>query len=274
MEIALLQTDIVWGDADANIRRVAALMDRHPGVRLYVLPEMWATGFNTQPDAHTLEEGHRALTWMEAEARRRGVYIAGSLPIAAETDAAETDAPQADADAPQAVNRLVVAGPEGLCATYDKVHLFTYGGEPAHYRPGHSRTVVTIDGVRFMWQICYDLRFPVFARNRGDYDVLVYVANWPASRRRAWDTLVRARAIENQCYVCAVNRTGNDPLCAYDGGTVVVDAYGRDVAAVARPGDGAPEPEAVVSARIDMERLTAFRSKFAVLADADAFTMG
>lgn len=267
MEIALLQTDIVWGDADANIRRVAALMDRHPGARLYVLPEMWTTGFNTQPDAHTLEQGRHALTWMEAEARRRGVYIAGSLPIAA-------DAPQAAADAPQALNRLVVAGPEGLCATYDKVHLFTYGGEPAHYRPGHSRTVVTIDGVRFMWQICYDLRFPVFARNRGDYDVLVYVANWPASRRRAWDTLVRARAIENQCYVCAVNRTGNDPLCAYDGGTVVVDAYGRDVAAVQRPNGAEAEPEAIISAPIDMERLNAFRQKFAVLHDADAFTLG
>ena len=127
--------------------------------------------------------------------------------------------------------------------------------------------VVEWRGWRFLLQVCYDLRFPVFARNCAEgpdaYDVALYVASWPTSRRAPWDALLRARAIENQCYVCGVDRTGDDPACHYNGGTAIIDAYGNTVAAC---------PDGEVSAirvELDMDKLTAFRKKFPVLSDRD-----
>ena len=135
------------------------------------------------------------------------------------------------------------------------------------YTAGARRVVTEWRGVRFLLQVCYDLRFPVFSRNRGDYDVALYVANWPDSRRQVWDTLLRARALENQCYVIGVNRVGDDAQCHYDGGSAVIDAYGHSVAMAA---DGRQQ---VVTADIDMQRLQRFREKFPVLADRDDFRL-
>jgi predicted amidohydrolase len=157
--------------------------------------------------------------------------------------------------------------------TYDKRHLFSYAGEDKNFTAGEERTIVEWRGVKFLLQVCYDLRFPCFSRNRllpwegrGGvilYDAIIYVANWPASRRRVWDVLLQARALENQCFVIGVNRVGDDPNCHYDGGSAIIDAKGKILAQV--PDNTA----ASATAALDMESLIAFRKKFPVLQDAD-----
>lgn len=129
-------------------------------------------------------------------------------------------------------NRFYFVSPDGAVRSYDKKHLFTYGGEHHRFTAGRERVVVEFRGVRILLQICYDLRFPVWARNRKDYDVALYVASWPTPRVEAWLALLRARMpSENQCYVAGVNRVGTDPSCEYCGGTLMIDPYGRTVAA-------------------------------------------
>ena len=153
--------------------------------------------------------------------------------------------------------------------TYDKRHLFSYAGEDKNFAAGDERTIVEWRGVKFLLQVCYDLRFPCFSRNRltADgiplYDAIIYVANWPASRRRVWDVLLQARALENQCFVIGVNRVGDDPNCHYDGGSAIIDAKGKSLAKVQ------DETAASATALLDMESLNAFRAKFPVLRDAD-----
>ena len=162
-------------------------------------------------------------------------------------------------------NRLYFVSPNGSYGYYDKHHLFTYGGEHHCYTAGENRVQIEFRGVRFLLQICYDLRFPAFARNKVDnlYDAIIYVASWPTPRVEAWLTLLKARAIENQCYVLGVNRVGTDPACNYSGGTEVVDPYGKIIAQCPM------SEESSVHAEIDMAELTAFREKFPVLNDAD-----
>lgn len=253
MRITLLQTDIRWADAAANMAEAARLMEENPGADLYVLPEMWATGFVTEPDAHTARQGSEALAWMAAAARSRRCHVAGSLPVWQDG---------------RFRNRFYLAGPDGLLARYDKRHLFSYGGEDAHYAPGRERVVTRCCGLRLLLLTCYDLRFPVFLRNRGDYDGMVCVASWPRPRQAVWETLLRARALENQCFVAGVNRVGSDPTCDYAGGTTWIDAYGRQA-----PGLPLYDRPGAVSFEPDLERQEAFRRKFPVLADADRFAL-
>ncbi len=257
MKICILQTDILWEDGGGNIRAAEKLLDGNPGADLYVLPEMWGTGFQTHPEADRLRPvAEMCLEWMKAEAVGRNCALAGSLPVA-----------KAAGDAGDKLcwhNVFFFVRPNGQVETYRKRHLFAYGGENRHYAAGHERVVVEYRGVRFLPQICYDLRFPVFSRNRGDYDVALYVANWPESRITAWDTLLRARAIENQCYICGVNRTGCDLSARYCGHSAVIDAYGRVMV-----GMGGEAGAAMVE--IDLDALNKFREKFPVLADADTF---
>ncbi len=252
MKICILQTDIVWNDAAANIAVAGRLMNAASEADLYLLPEMWATGFQTAPDDKTVSDGQAAAEWMQREADKRQACIGGSLVRRAGHGFTNTFL----------VTRPQPAAPR----TYDKRHLFRPGGEGRHFVPGQNRTVFETDGVRILLQVCYDLRFPVFARNRGDYDLMVCVANWPESRQAVWETLLRARALENQCYVCGVNRVGDDPLCHYAGGSVVIDAYGRTVA-------DAGAKEGAVTAEINPDKLRLFRQKFPVLNDADDFSL-
>ena len=252
MILTLLQTDIVWDDAEANIAVADRLVTANPGADLYVLPEMWATGFVTAPTARTLAAAAPALDWMRRTAAERRCAVAGSLAVD---------------EGGSLRNRLYFVTPDEVCH-YDKHHLFTYGGEHLHYAPGADRVVVSWAGARILLQVCYDLRFPVFARNHGDYDVALYVANWPESRQLVWETLTRARALENQCFVAAVNRAGRDPLCPYVGGTLCVDAYGHTLADAGRA-----DREAVLTVELDLARLARFRTKFPVLSDADAFRL-
>ena len=152
-------------------------------------------------------------------------------------------------------------------AYYDKHHLFTYGGEHLRYTRGEERVVVEWRGVRFLLQVCYDLRFPIFARNkmndRPDYDCILYVASWPTPRVEAWRTLLLARAIENQCYVCGVNRVGQDPTCQCCGGSAFIDPYG------VRQEEVPMNEKGLLTVHLDMESLNAFREKFPVLRDRD-----
>jgi predicted amidohydrolase len=149
---------------------------------------------------------------------------------------------------------------------YDKWHLFSVGGEAEHYTCGHERQVVEWRGVRYLLAICYDLRFPVWSRQRGDYDAIIYSALWPSPRRAVWQTLLKARAIENQCYVVGVNRIGDEPMLNYAGDSAVVDYRGISIAECQ---DG----ECVAYAELDIDKLNSFKIKFNVSADADEFVM-
>ena len=157
--------------------------------------------------------------------------------------------------------------PDGSYDYYDKRHLFTFAGETDQYVAGDRRVVTEWRGVRFLLQVCYDLRFPVFSRNHGDYDAIIYVANWPARRRDVWQTLLKARALENQCFVVGVNIVGSDKVCEYMGDSVIINAYGQIIASCT------PAKAEVAVAELDLEEQWRFRQKFPVLDDADMFTL-
>ncbi len=272
MKIALYQQDIVWGEPAENMRRAeaafAAGLADHPfdssgeaghadgksRADLIVLPEMFTTGYCADPSQSdaAIDDGMQAVKWMRHIAGRYGAAVAGSVAVA---------------DKGWYYNRLYFVRPDGGVEYYDKRHLFAIGGEADHYTAGRRRVVVEWRGVRILLQVCYDLRFPVFSRNRGDYDMIIYSANWPTPRIAVWDILLRARAIENQCYVAGVNRAGRDPWCEYCGHTALVDAYGRVVTSCT---DG----DALVIGDVDMDALAAFRRKFPVLDDRDAWPVG
>ncbi len=252
LRVTALQTDIVWCDAVRNRRRIENLFEQAPAGDIYLLPEMFATGFCMRPEQPGVADSAAdTLAWMQRWAVALNAAIAGSLPVLVDGGYR---------------NRFFFVTPHRV-EIYDKRHLFGYGGEDKVYVPGCERVVVSFRGWRLLLQVCYDLRFPVFARNRGDYDAVLYVANWPASRIEVWDVLLRARALENQCYVLAANRVGSDPVASYSGHSRAVDAYGRIMAGCE---DGR---EGFLSAVFDMEKLVAFRRKFPVLSDGDDFRM-
>lgn len=267
MTITLLQQDISWADPAENQRRSEAAILAAPLSDLYVLPEMWSTGFNA------VDEDTTSLQWMKNMAVRMNAAIAGSLSVKAEDGTKR--------------NRFYFVmppneeNPEGKIEYYDKRHLFSYGKEQLHYSAGEEQKIVKWRGVKFLLQVCYDLRFPVFSRNRIDrlknasgkaspeclYDCILYVASWPSSRIKPWHVLLQARAIENQCYVIGVNRVGEDKVCQYCGGTEMIDAYGRVVASC--PDDKITS----VTCELQKDTLDSFRRKFPVLDDADSFLL-
>lgn len=164
-------------------------------------------------------------------------------------------------------NRHYFVYPDRTYQYYDKRHLFSYGGENKNYTAGDRRVVVEWKGYRILLLTCYDLRFPVWSRNNNDYDAIIIAANWPDSRQRVWETLLTARAMENQCYVIAANRTGKDPQCNYIGGSFIIDAKGKNIAANTTDG------EEIITAVISRESLDNFRNKFQVLNDKDNFNI-
>ena len=255
MKTCLIQQDILWGDPESNLRHLDALLATAPQADLYVLPEMFTTGFATLEGATVEQEPCAGLAWMQRKAAERDAAIAGSIAL------------EIPADAGRCANRFFFVRPDGTFEHYDKRHLFGYGGEGDRFVAGDRRVIVAWRGVRFLLAVCYDLRFPVWLRNRDDYDAILLVASWPDVRRFAWDTLTRARAIENACYVAAVNRVGSDPACAYDGGTAFIGPYGETLAAVP---DG---QEGLICGEIDLQHLAEYHAKFPVLEDADDFTL-
>lgn len=251
MKVSVIQQDIVWGDPEHNVRHLDKVLAGAPGSDLYVFPEMFTTGFATAEGARVESGPSVGLQWMKRKAAETGAAFAGSIAL--------------DPGDGMLVNRLYFVRPDGSFEYYDKRHLFKYGGEHYRFNAGDRRVIVEYKDVRIMLAVCYDLRFPVWLRNRGDYDALLVVANWPKPRRFAWDTLLRARAIENQCFVLAANRVGEDPECVYTGGSAIIGPYGEDL-------EAAPDlKECVITQELNMKHLREFEAKFPVLADADAF---
>lgn len=252
MKVTLLQRDIVWADPQKNVELIEKELQQLRGSDLYVLPEMFSTGFITASADNAEKEPCATLEHMKRWSSTYDCAIAGS--VALNTDGKNR-------------NRFYFVKPDGSVTIYDKRHLFTYGGEHHRFTGGDERVIVEWRGFRFLLLVCYDLRFPAWIRNRKDYDAIICVANWPAVRSYAWDTLVRARAIENQCFMLAVNRAGSDPVGPYKGGSVVLEPHGEVVAACE------DFIESSVTAEIRMEDLEAFRKVFPVLEDADPFEL-
>ena len=254
MKTAIVQHVIRWNELEWNLQHLTSLLDQQPGADLYVLSETFATGFLAEGSTEQAGvQSQQIFQWMQQEACRLDAAIAGSV--------AAID------DEGLLRNRLFFVRPDSSFDYYDKRHLFGFAGETEEYVAGERRVVIEWRGVRFLLQVCYDLRFPVFSRNHGDYDAIIYVANWPASRREVWQTLLKARALENQCFVIGVNRVGNDKACDYLGDSMVVNAYGQIIASCK------DDLEEVAAVELNTEDLQRFRRKFPVLKDADRFVI-
>lgn len=197
LHITLIQPDIAWEDKAANLHQYETLLDGISGAKhVVVLPEMFTTGFSMAPERLAEPMDGKTVTWMADMAIKHRCILTGSLIIEEEG---------------KYYNRMLWVQPDGRIGFYDKRHLFAYAKEDQHYTRGETRLITSVNGWRINLQVCYDLRFPVWARNQGDeYDILLYVANWPQQRSLAWKTLLQARAIENMCYVVGVNRVGVD----------------------------------------------------------------
>ncbi len=255
MKVTLLQTDIRWASPDENIREARHLLHDHAGSDLYVLPEMWSTGFATEPAGIASDEhDNPALLWMQQEASERHCAVCGSLAVHC-------------ADGTFRNRHYFVEA--ATTSYYDKHHLFTYGHEDRYYTAGQKPVIVRYAGLRLLLLTCYDLRFPVWSRyaDGREYDAIVLVANWPQNRQAAWQILTRARAVENQCYVIAVNRVGNDRYSHYQGASCVIDCYGKTV------GQCPNDCVAALTVELDLVELQRRRQKFRVLDDRDTFTL-
>ena len=253
MKVTLLQTDICWGDAPANIKQAEALIDASEDSDLYVLPEMWSTGFATQPEKLAHDVNHNeALQWMRSVTIKRKCAISGSLAVRLE-------------DGSYRNRHYFVDGRNQQEVFYDKHHLFTYGGEDRYYTAGQSHTIIEYEGFRILLLTCYDLRFPCWSRyaDKQEYDVIVVVANWPESRQSAWQILTRARAIENQSYLIGVNRVGDDEYSHYTGCSCVIDSIGRTLGQCHR------NQVETLTIELSLSELHRRREKFRVLDDRD-----
>ncbi|MDR1340722.1 MAG: amidohydrolase [Prevotellaceae bacterium] len=252
MDILLLQMDIAWQSPENNRKHIEDLINSSARADLIILPEMFTTGFCMSPLNIAEKANTATLAWLRSLAEEKNSAIAGS--IATEENG-------------KYYNRFHFVKPDGSCSIYDKRHLFSFAGETGKYTAGNGRVVVEYGGFRILLQVCYDIRFPVFSRNRGDYDMIIYVANWPVSRIGAWNALLPARAIENQCYVAGVNRTGSDPAAKYNGGSALIDFLGKTIIS------SDTGREEAVSGSVNIQLLKDFRNKFPALADADKFIL-
>lgn len=260
LRITLVQSDLRWEAPEVNCDALAQQLtgiDAHV-TDLILLPEMFATGFTMNSRAMAEPYHHsRVVEWMRIQARQRNCVVCGSVAIVEQG---------------QYYNRLVWATPDGELTHYDKRHLFRMAGEHERYGMGERRVVVQLKGVRILLSVCYDLRFPVWLRQQStptqpfEYDLMLCVANWPAPRRHPWRTLLQARAIENLCYVAAVNRVGEDAKGnRYSGDSMLVDFKGEALC------DPEPWQPCVVTSTLDLAALEAFRQQFPAWQDADPF---
>ncbi|MBC7848160.1 MAG: amidohydrolase [Chitinophagaceae bacterium] len=262
LQVALIQTNLHWENKQANIRMFEEKI-ANAAVKggLVVLPEMFSTGFSMNPKEFAERMDGPTVTWMKFIAAKHSIILTGSLIIEEEE---------------RFFNRLIWMLPTGQYGIYDKRHLFAFAEEDQHYTAGKNRFIASVNGWRINLQVCFDLRFPVWARqrpsvdesgSRGDseYDLLVYVANWPERRNHAWKTLLQARAIENQCYVVGVNRVGDDGNgIPHSGDSMIVDPMGAIIKT-------STNEEAILTAQLDQQLLADIRSKLPFLRDADKF---
>jgi omega-amidase len=251
MKVTLIQSDIAWENIPANLDTYRQKILAAEKTDLLVLPEMFATGFTMQPEHFAQSSDGSIIQFLRESAAETGAAIATTY---------------ACKDTGKYYNRFVFVQPDGSCETYDKRHLFGFAGENQHYTAGKERVIINYKGFRILPQVCYDLRFPVWSRNRGDYDLLLYVANWPGRRRNAWRILLQARAHENQAYVIGVNRTGDDGNgVGHSGDSMLVDPRGNLLI------DLSSGKEEIESANIDIDEVRKLREKFRAAADADNF---
>ena len=253
LNLTLLQTPLLWHDPAGNREVLGDLITREAaGSDLLVLPETFTTGYTMEAAQVAETMDGATVQWLRELAAQHSVDICGSIIV-------EEDG--------RHFNRLIWVKPEGDLRTYDKRHLFRMGGEHDRYTAGQERIIVRLGDWRICPMVCYDLRFPVWSRNRGDYDLLLYVANWPAARLSAWETLLPARAVENLSYAAGVNRTGADGKGVENGGTsMICDYLGTRVA------EAGKEP-ATVRATLSLADLQRYREKFPAWKDADSFDL-
>ncbi|HEX2608365.1 MAG TPA: amidohydrolase [Flavisolibacter sp.] len=255
--ITLIQTELAWEDKKANLdlleQKITGLQ---PSTHVIVLPEMFSTGFSMKPEIHAETMDGPSVQWMKRVAAARRVILTGSLIIESEG---------------RYYNRLIWMLPNGQYGYYDKRHLFAFAGEHEHYTAGNKRLIASVNGWKINLMVCYDLRFPVWARQQctdteaAEYDVLIYVANWPERRNHAWKTLLQARAIENQCYVVGVNRVGKDGNAIYHSGdSMVLNAMGEVLY-------HKEHEEDCFTITLKKEPLEQVREKLPFLKDADDF---
>jgi predicted amidohydrolase len=254
LRITLVQPDIRWMNPTENLNRfTASLGNLADATDLVCLPEMFQTGFCTNPEQVAETMQGNTVQWMKHMAETLHCSVAGSLVIRENR---------------RFFNRIIYIDQYANLTWYDKRHLFRMDGEESGYTAGSSRMVVPLNGWLVYFQVCYDLRFPVWSRNQDDYDVLVNLASWPAARRDVWETLLRARAIENQSYAVGVNRVGTDGnAIAYTGNSLVVSPKGTVI--VELP----PGQEVVHTQLLSWEELSDFREKFPVWKDRDEFRL-
>lgn len=259
MKVALVQTSLHWQDRQKNLQKFEKMLKGAEHASLYVLPEMFSTGFTMQPEQHAEDHPGPSLHFLMQAANKKGADICGSVSVR---------------DREHFYNRLYYVKPGDTLSHYDKRHLFRMGDEHEHYSPGQSKEIIHAQGFRICPLVCYDLRFPVWSRNRFskqngtyEYDILIYVANWPAVRSFAWKQLLIARAIENQCYVIGVNRIGRDGNDTdHCGDSMVIGPKGETLLNL-QNNDG------VASTELNLEELHDFRRKFPAGLDGDDFTL-
>lgn len=253
LELALIQTTLAWHDPAANREHFQILLEQARGADLVILPEMFTTGFSMESAELAEPEDGPSSIWLREQAQGIGAVICGSLIIQAADGSYR--------------NRLLWARPDGSFAYYDKRHLFRMAGEHKQYSAGDQQVVFDLKGWRVRPLICYDLRFPVWSRDAGGTDLLLYTANWPGARRQHWNRLLPARAIENLCYVAAVNRVGEDGKGhGYTGDSQVLDFQGEALLT-------AGEDDGVFRTQLSSEALNAYRERFPAYLDADVFTL-
>jgi len=252
LKIGGIQADLVWENRQQNLTNLEKEIDSLRDCDLIVLPEMFSTGFSMHPQDLAEEHPCTELHWMQTLSQKLSCHITGSVMVS---------------DAGQFYNRLYWCQPNGEYFQYDKRHLFSLAGEEKIYTPGSKNIQVELKGWKIRPQICYDLRFPVWARNDSNYDILLYVANWPKKRIQHWQQLLIARAIENQAFVVGINRHGTDGNgYHYDGHSAVIDPQGRVLV------DSVDKAESL-KATLSYTEITNFREHLSALADRDKFAI-
>ncbi|CBJ82072.1 putative NAD(P)-binding amidase-type enzyme with nitrilase/N-carbamoyl-D-aminoacid amidohydrolase [Xenorhabdus bovienii SS-2004] len=253
LKVTLVQTDLVWENAEQNREHIEQHIDQITGSDLIILPEMFTTGFSMKPQAIAETMTGPSIQWMKAMAAKKDCAIVGSIIIT---------------ENQRFYNRLLWVNPDGSVAHYDKKHLFTFAQEDHEYTAGNAPLVVNFKGWKIAAFICYDLRFPVWSRNvNGHYDAAIYIASWPARRSAHWCSLLQARAIENQSYIIGVNRVGQDGnQLDYDGHTMLIDPLGEILL-------HEMNHEVVKTVHLSLSHVQGVRERFPFLKDADLFVL-
>ncbi|HOP00492.1 MAG TPA: amidohydrolase [Bacteroidales bacterium] len=254
MNITIIQPDIRWEDKAFNLARYEKLISATAKTDVIILPEMFTTGFTSRSEELSEPPRGETFNWMIHAAEKYDTAVCGSYIVRTGN---------------HLFNRFMFVSPAKKAWHYDKRHLFKMNNVENNFSRGGIRVILKFRGLRICPNICYDLRFPVWSRNRNDYDLLINCANWPAARREVWMTLLKARAIENLCFVAGVNRIGTDGMnVKYSGDSLIIDPKGSTIASAGK------NTENTISAYLSLADLNSFRKKFPAHLDADDFTIG